>query len=151
MDEPDHVYQQHFYDGIPQSKVMLEGLISRLEEKKSDFSQPERKNSHAGDSVFLVHGHNEAVRETVARFIEHLDLRVTILHEQPNRGRTIIEKFEDHSQEAGFAVILLTGDDRGGSKGQEPSTYLPRARQNVILELGFFVGVLTRSRVCALY
>jgi predicted nucleotide-binding protein len=151
MGDSEYERQQKFVEGIPQSKAMLEGLIARLEEKKLDFSPPERKNNPIGDSVFLVHGHNEAVRETVARFLEHLDLRVTILHEQPNRGRTINEKFEDHSQEAGFSVILLTGDDRGGAKEQEPSTYLLRARQNVILELGFFLGVLTRSRVCALY
>lgn len=112
----------------------------------SKSEQPTQSNS-----VFLVHGRDERVRETVARFLEHLDLRVIILHEQPDRGRTIIEKFEDHSKDAGFAVVLLTGDDRGGLKEEDPSTYPPRARQNVILELGFFLGAFGRDRVCALY
>ena len=71
-----------------------------------------------------------------------------ILHEQPNQGRTVIEKFEAHS-DVSFAVVLLTPDDMGAVVS---STRLaPRARQNVILELGYFIGKLGRSRVCALY
>lgn len=100
--------------------------------------------------VFLVHGRNEGVRERVARFLERLDLKPIILHEQPNQGRTIIEKFEDYSGVA-FAVVLLTGDDHGGLKGEPFENQKLRARQNVILELGFFLGLLSRSRVCALY
>lgn len=47
----------------------------------------------------------------------------------------------------GFAIILLTPDDTGGLKG---STQSPRARQNVLLELGYFISRLGRPRVCAL-
>jgi predicted nucleotide-binding protein len=104
----------------------------------------------ASDSrkVFLVHGHDEAVTESVARFLEKLDLHPIILHEQPNMGRTVIEKFEAHA-DVGFAVVLLTRDDIGGlASGGKLE---PRARQNVILELGYFIGRLGRSRVCALY
>ncbi len=50
----------------------------------------------------------------MARFLEKLGLDCVILHEQPNRGRTIIEKFEDYAGVA-FAVVLLTPDDVGGS------------------------------------
>ncbi len=98
--------------------------------------------------VFVVHGHDETSREKVARFLEHLDFAPIILHEQPNAGRTIIEKFEDYS-DVGFAVVLLTHDDLGAAKG-EPDSLQPRARQNVIFELGFFVGRLGRHNVCAL-
>jgi predicted nucleotide-binding protein len=51
----------------------------------------------------------------------------------------------------GFAVILLTADDRGGVKGAEYEKQQPRARQNVIFEFGYFIGKLGRNRVCALY
>ncbi len=102
------------------------------------------------DKVFVVHGRDEGARESVARFLERLGLTPVILHEQPNRGRTIIEKFVDHS-DVGFAVVLLTGDDVGRLADKMPDADKPRARQNVILELGFFLGRLGRERVCPLY
>jgi predicted nucleotide-binding protein len=96
--------------------------------------------------VFIVHGHEDGPREAVARYLEKLGFEAIILHEQASQGRTIIEKIEGHS-DVGFAVVLLTPDDIGGAKGEAQKN---RARQNVILELGYFVGKLTRSRVCAL-
>ena len=90
----------------------------------------------------------EAVRETVARFLEKLDLEPVILHQQPNKGCTIIEKFEDHPV-VDFAVVLLTPDDLG-ALAANGDDLKPRARKNVILELGFFLGKLGRERVCSL-
>jgi len=102
-----------------------------------------------GNDVFIVHGRDAEVKETVARFIERLGLKAIILHEIPNIGRTIIEKFEDHSN-VGFAVVLLTPDDLGTSKDKREELK-PRTRQNVIFELGYFIGKLGRKRVCVLY
>ena len=65
------------------------------------------------------------------------------------RGQTIIEKFERHS-DVGFAVVLVTPDDIGAAE-QDPVKTKKRARQNVILELGYFIGKLGRKRVCSLY
>lgn len=96
--------------------------------------------------VFVVHGHDEGARESVARFLEKIGFEAIILHEQANKGRTIIEKIEAYS-DVGFAVVLLTPDDYGGKEGGPTR---PRARQNVILELGYFVGRLGRGHVCAL-
>lgn len=96
--------------------------------------------------VFIVHGHDDGARETVARFLERIGLEAIILHEQANQGRTIIEKVVAHS-DVGFAVVLLTPDDEGCVKGGTPE---PRARQNVLLELGYFIGRLGRDKVCAL-
>jgi len=100
--------------------------------------------------VFVVHGHDGEAKESVARFLEKLGLDVIILHEQPNQGRTIIEKFEISSKNVAFAVVLLTPDDLGYGV-DKPEKLEPRARQNVILELGYFLGRLGRTRVCALY
>jgi predicted nucleotide-binding protein len=78
-------------------------------------------------------------------------LEVVILHEKASKGRTLIEKFEAHSDVAfAFAVVLLTPDDLGMLASGRRKKLAPRARQNVILELGYFVGKLTRERVCAL-
>jgi predicted nucleotide-binding protein len=99
--------------------------------------------------VFVVHGHDSEVKESVARFIERLGLEPIILHEQPNSGRTLIEKFEVFS-DVGFAVVLLTPDDVGAST-KDKENLKGRARQNVVLELGYFTGKLGRRRVCPLY
>jgi len=96
--------------------------------------------------IFIVHGHDDGARETVARFLERIGLEAVILHEQANQGRTIIEKVVA-SSDVGFAVVLLTPDDEGCAKGGKPE---PRARQNVLLELGYFIGRLGRDKVCAL-
>lgn len=98
------------------------------------------------NKVFIVHGHDGEARETVARFLEKLGLQAVILHEQANQGRTVIEKVEANS-DVGFAVVLMTPDDLGCAKGGQPE---PRARQNVLLELGYFIGRLGRAKVCAL-
>lgn len=99
------------------------------------------------DEIFVVHGRDTPAKIEVARLIERAGLKAVVLHEQPNAGRTIIEKFEAHGGAAGFAVELLTPDDVGGSS---PSDLRPRARQNVIGEMFWFAGRLGRSRVCAL-
>lgn len=99
------------------------------------------------NNVFIVHGHDGEARESVARFLSNLGLNPIILHEQANQGRTVIEKVEAQS-DVGFAVVLLTPDDLG--KAKDAGELEPRARQNVLLELGYFIGKLGRAHVCTL-
>lgn len=101
------------------------------------------------DDIFIVHGRSEIMKISVARLLEQLNLVPIILSEQPNEGKTIIEKFEDHS-EVNFAVILLSPDDIGYPKGKKEELKY-RARQNVILELGYFIGKIGRENVAALF
>lgn len=123
----------------------IEDLSERTEEEISVRRQP----SKHGQGVFLVHGHDNESKQTVARFLEKLEIEVTILHEKPNLGRTIIEKFEQHA-DVGYAVVLLTPDDIGKCCKEGDTSFLPRARQNVVFELGYFLGALGRKHVCAL-
>jgi predicted nucleotide-binding protein len=101
-----------------------------------------------GHKVFVVHGHDEGALQTMARFLERVEIEPIVLQEQPDQGFTIIEKFETYAKQVGFAVILLTPDDLGGSASA--SSQAARARQNVIFELGYFVGKLGRGRACLL-
>ena len=80
----------------------------------------------------------------MARIIEKQGLEAIILSEQANRGKTIIEKFEEHS-DVGAAICLFTGDDYG--KAKDATSENLRARQNVVFEAGFFMGKLGRENV----
>jgi predicted nucleotide-binding protein len=130
----------------------LRSIFRRLELFPEPASQasttPPAVQAPRGNVIFIVHGHNNEAKETVARFLEKVGLDVVILHEQPDRGRTIIEKFEANTQ-VGFAVVLLTADDVGAPRSAQDKLN-PRARQNVIFELGYFVGTLGRAHVCTL-
>ena len=117
-----------------------------IKQNRSSVSLPQTEPTDY-ERIFVVHGHDEAPREMVARFISKLGLDPVILHEQPNRGMTVMEKLIANGN-VGYAVVLLTPDDMGRAKPE--SEEKPRARQNVILELGFFLGRLKPDRVIAL-
>jgi predicted nucleotide-binding protein len=146
-------------EGLVQGKeraiAILNQAIRFLEEKLADSSQTELGANITAENlskpisrdVFIVHGRDGPAKTEVARLIERAGLNASILHEQANAGRTIIEKFEDHGGAAGFAIVVLTPDDMGGL---DVDHLRPRARQNVIGEMFWFAGRLGRDRVCAL-
>ena len=113
-----------------------------------DATRQQQSAAVGSRKVFIVHGHDEGTREAVARFVEKLGFDPIILHERPNRGRTIITKFREEAAGVGFAIVLMTADDLGRSI--EYTELKPRARQNVIFELGFFIGALRPEHVAAL-
>ena len=132
---------------IENSINSLKGICDRL---KLYDEPPDTSQSTFGNDVFIVHGHDEAAKHAIAGFVRKFGLNAIILDEQANRGQTIIEKFEEHAGEAGFAIILLTPDDVGAPK-DETNDLKPQARQNVVLELGYFWGRLGRERMCVLH
>jgi predicted nucleotide-binding protein len=153
---PLHEVQEAVAESRNSSIALWEQAIESLEEQLVEAPQAvaggpspaaESARQHS-DRVFIVHGHEAESREAVARFVAQIGLDPIILHEQPNEGRTVIEKFEAHG-DVSFAIILLTPDDLGGSAEGELELR-SRARQNVILELGYFIGRLGRKHVCAL-
>jgi len=112
----------------------------------NEYAQRVTSDKPAGKEVFIVHGHDELAKVSLARFLEKLNLKPIILHEQSNAGKTIIEKIEAYTN-VGFAVILYTECDLGG---KDIESLHPRARQNVVFEHGFLMGKIGRSNVCAL-
>ena len=100
-------------------------------------------------SVFIVHGHDSAAKQEMARFLENVGFKAIILHEQPDAGKTIIEKIEANT-DVSFAVVLYTECDLGRAKNDSPSQEKFRARQNVVFEHGYLIAKLGRDRVCAL-
>ena len=139
--------------GLDRAASMLESMIDEIKEYWDDAEQAGTGNTvplvtEVTNQVFVVHGSDDGTKETVARFLDKLGLQPVILHEQANQGRTIIEKFEEFAQ-VGFAVVLLTPDDIFSPSDQSVKPRF-RPRQNVILELGYFLGKLGRHRTLAL-
>lgn len=145
--------------------LSMSGLLQSFQFEVSEFWSDEGVEEpieYAGDmveieeglvdtqskDVFIVHGHDHGRMEAVARFLEHIDLNPVILHERASAGATLIEKLETHAEVA-FAVVLLTPDDVGSIASDEQNLQ-PRARQNVVLELGYFLGRLGRRKTGAL-
>ncbi len=130
--------------------------IAEVELQDDDAPEPSppaiKRQQAEGSAIFIVHGRNSERKETVARFLRNLtDIEPIILHEQASGGATLIEKLEKYGPTAGFAVVLATGDDIGRVATADVDADRPRARQNVILELGYFFGVLGREKVVLLY
>lgn len=127
----------------------INGQASRTEPTAS----PRRTT---GLSVFIVHGHDETWKQTIARALERAQgagVNVVILHERPNAGQLLLEKFESNARASTAAVVILSADDFGSSKKKNgsPAKLRKRARQNVVFELGFLAGSLGRDRVVTLY
>jgi len=150
--EDDNWWQRHYSRSLQTQISTLKSLIELLQTdiQLSSGQAPAVPRTVSGHRIFLVHGHDERALHETARFLEKLQQKVIILREQPNEGRTIIEKFEEYA-DVGFAIVLLTADDRGGPVSAPFEDQKPRARQNVIFELGYFIGRLGRNRVCGLY
>lgn len=118
--------------------------------KKKKLGEKMGEAKPKSNNIFVVHGHDNEMKETVARVLKNVGFEPIILHEQENLGKTIIEKFESCSESVSFAVVLLSPDDLGYKKDKLPESAMFRARQNVILELGYFMGKLGRKNVVAL-
>lgn len=127
------------------SEIMKEAKI-KMEDYENILMNPSQVEID-NKKVFIVHGHDESVKISVARFLERLDLKPIILHEQASGGATIIEKIENNA-DVGFGIVLYTPCDLGKAKASDELQM--RARQNVVFEHGYLIGRLGRSNVCAL-
>ena len=117
-------------------------LYDEIEDAKT-----EQAMSYDIGKIFIIHGHDGELKESVARLIEKQGIQAIILSEMTNTGKTIIEKFEENS-DVGAAIALFTSDDVGGKADDKNPRQ--RARQNVIFECGYFMGKLGRDRVIIL-
>lgn len=96
--------------------------------------------------VFLVYGHDKRAKYEVINFLNHIGIHPIDISAKASQGRTIIQQIKHYSNVT-FAVAVLTPDDLCISRRNRKTR---RARQNVIFELGYFMGALGGDRVCAL-
>lgn len=135
-------------EGLRSCKAVFGVYLEEMaEESQVDSKTSISQRSLDVGKVFIVHGHDGALQQSVARIIEKQGIEAIILSEQANRGCTIIEKFENYA-DVGGAICLFTSDDLGRAKKDTDDK--PRARQNVVLETGYFMGKLGRDHVVLL-
>lgn len=124
----------------------VEGTLNKLANEI-----PKRKDdTKYTRDIFIVHGHDGELKNELARFLQKLEFNPIILHEQPDRGQSILQKLQYEGEKVGYAFILHTPDDEGRKKTSDEAQLNLRSRQNVVFEHGMFVGQFTHNRVCAI-
>jgi predicted nucleotide-binding protein len=141
--------------GIPASQYHPPNTIEQPKQSNTQAIQPTDTLEVPGKNknIFIVHGLDHAHRKECVQVLKSLGLNPIVLQEQPNQGKTIIEKFEHAAKQCQYAIILLTPDDMAYSplKGENVTDAKPRARQNVVFEFGYFVGKILRKRTTCVY
>lgn len=135
-----------WFDGPAQAKAALENIINPLLGSAVPALEANR-------TIFVVHGHDTEAREQLELVLHRLGLKPYVLQNTDGGGLTIIEKLEQmigKNAASSFGIVLLTPDDIGYSKVDGDAQAKPRARQNVILEMGMLLASLTRERVAIL-
>lgn len=139
--------------------VTREVLFGEKQRQRKKTPIPLSKN------VFIVHGRDHKPMKELKTMLSEFGLNPIVLHEQPSGSRTVVEKLEKYS-DVGYSFVILTPDDVGALYSKfvklRPERLIkrslrsildlkPRARQNVVLEFGYFMGLLGRNRVCCLH
>ena len=124
-----------------------------ISDRPSDLPEHE---PNAPNSIFIVHGHDEAALEEVKSFVTGIGVRPIVLREAAGPDQSLLQRFFRIAGEAKFAVVILSADDLGAARIQFEAPNVGerslqfRARQNVVLELGFFYGQLGWDHVFVL-
>ncbi|WP_154223576.1 TIR domain-containing protein [Marinicella rhabdoformis] len=109
---------------------------------------------NANKKVFVVHGHDTQAREQLELILHKLGLDPFVLANTGGGGLTIIEALEaeigTNNNQARFGIVLMTPDDMGYSKADGTENIQPRARQNVVLEMGMLISAVGRGNVAIL-
>ena len=133
----------------------LDALAAYIEKRREKARQKRaaKNDGPRSNKIFVVHGHDHHARSEIEIFLRDIGLEPIVLERALNEGSpTIIEKFLKYS-DVDYAVVLLTPDDKAISERDRPrgKNWEHRARQNVIFELGYFIGRMGAKRVCCVY
>ncbi|KGJ49144.1 hypothetical protein KD33_10940 [Clostridium sp. NCR] len=143
-------FDDAYREGLDEAKVLIESYIENLAifEDITDTEEMAMESTVKSNKIFIVHGRDNESKLELARYLEKINLEPIILHEQVNRGKTIIEKIEEYT-DVNYGIVLYTACDIGGLNDGK-NKLQERARQNVIFEHGLLIGKIGRNNVSAL-
>ena len=148
---PKKAFKELPSKGKPPGKESLKEIFPREgppREAPLPFIVPDR-HPLPGSNILLIHGRDEATKESVLSFIEKLGLRALTLDGAPDEVKNVLEQFRAFSW-VDFAIVLFTPDEIAAPRNK-PKERQARVSQNVIFEFGYFLGKLGNEKVCALY
>ncbi|MBI2560542.1 MAG: nucleotide-binding protein [Planctomycetes bacterium] len=139
--------QENFMEGLHKRKKLLEGFIEQLE-AFGEVTPESAGMELRGNKIFFAYAtKRKDLVLNLARYVEKQHgLKTVLMEEEPHGGRSLIEKFEELASECGFGVFVLTADDECIVSTPNGEKKEKRARQNVILEVGYFWGMLGRKK-----
>lgn len=118
--------------------------IDYIFELNSQFLATHSQKEVIQRRVFLSHGSSKDWMQIQSYIEKDLGIDTLELAQEPNKGRTVLQKLNDESYKCSYAVVVMTGDD-------VISDIETRARENVMHEIGFFQGKYGLEKVCLLY
>src|SRR5574337_304495 len=132
------------------------GAPSQAQPEQAALARPASPDNPAiaSKKVFVVHGHDSVAREQLELIVHKLGLNPFVLANTGGGGLTIIEALEKEigpsKSQARFGIVLMTPDDVGYAKKDGVDKAEPRARQNVVLELGMLISAIGRPNIAIL-
>lgn len=147
------------FQGKQAAREALQKALSSAVPETGGYSSPAVGGTQATEApqeerVFVVHGHDQTAREQLELILHKLGLDPFVLANTGGGGLTIIEALENEigpaPGRARFGIVLMTPDDVGYAKADGPQKAEPRARQNVVLEMGMLIAALGRPNVAIL-
>jgi predicted nucleotide-binding protein len=104
---------------------------------------------YGNKDVFIIHGHNEAALTNLKLLLRGLGVNPVVLKDEAASGLTIIEQFELRARDCSFAFAFMTPDDDMHGR-KDSATPKWRPRQNVLIEIGWFMARLGRTQIVLL-
>lgn len=125
-------------------------LLKKVKLLLSPPSETKLNNKVRSNKVFVVYGKEDETSSDVIQTLQKLELEPITLHDEPNSQNSTLGKIEDYPH-VSFAVVVLSPDDLAHPMEEPSESAKYRASQNVILELGYFLGKLGKQNVVAIY